>query len=403
MVKVLRVLRFLFCLSLLVPVVALFPISQASEISQEQRPIPSHPAFGFEDVIVAIDWCPSEANLCRLHREWTAAEIKLKLGDQNWRVWQQGDQLTFVYRGSAGEILLGGGILTHLTPIPDSEFWAASVRVNQLDHAIVRHWLYTVTDNKWIHFPETLGVWRGKHAPPPPPTTEDLRGVIEETELYSEALNEHRRITYYLPSEYSESQTYPVVYMTDGDQLVEFGFPNVVEPLIESGLIPPTILVAVHAAPFELTHDRRAEEYVPGINDAVYSAHEQFFTETVRAWAEEELNASRDPSQRAVMGYSRGAVFAGNTGIRKPDTYGHVMMFSPAEAPQIDEKSEIQARYYLLAGTLEEYFYKATESSFVRLHRARVEVVFNRRIAGHASTMWVEEFPRALKWMYDVD
>ena len=154
--------------------------------------------------------------------------------------------------------------------------------------------------------------------------------------------------------------------MTDGDQLAEFGFPHVVEPLIERGLIPPTILVAVHAAPFKLTHDRRAEEYVPGINAAVYSAHEQFFTETVRAWAEKELNASRDPSQRALMGYSRGAVFAGNTGIRKPEIYGQVMMFSPAEAPRIDEKSEIQARYYLLAGTLEEYFYKATESSFVQ-------------------------------------
>jgi len=285
-------------------------------------------------------------------------------------------------------------------PVEGSDYWVATIRVRDVDSAVIRHWLYTYGQDGQEHIPETLGVWRGKDAPPAPPIAEPLRGAVIETELDSDSLNESRRITYYLPPTYTDTRRYPVVYMTDGEQFLDFGFPQVVEPLIDHAIIPPLVLVSVHAAPFLPHHDRRAEEYVPSIKDDVYRAHEQFFTETVRAWAEEELNASRNPTQRALMGYSRGAVFAGNTGIRKPEIYGYVMMFSPGDELQMDQSSVINARYYLLAGTLEEHFYQAAERSFRALLSADADAVFKTRVAGHASTLWVEEFPRALKWMF---
>ncbi len=350
-----------------------------------------------------IDWCPSEKNVCRVNRQWSVAELKRTMGNLNWRTWQEFDQLVFAYRGRSSQLHLSGAIQTSLTPVEDSDYWVATIRIRDIECAVIRHWLYRHSHGGQDYLPETLGVWRGKSAPAAPAFAEPLRGSVRETEIYSDLLNTTRRITYYLPPTYSEERCYPVVYMTDGDQLRDFGFPHVVEPLIDQALIPPLVLVAVHAAPFLPHHDRRAEEYVLGINDRVYQKHERFFTETARVWAEATLNASRDRKERALMGYSRGAVFAGNTGIRKPDVYGHVMAFSPGAELQIDRSYVTSARYYLLAGTLEEHFYQATERIYRALETEGIDVALKTRVAGHASTLWVEEFPRALMWMFNVD
>jgi len=325
------------------------------------------------------------------------------MGDLNWQIWQEADELIFAYRGRSSQLFLSGAIQTSLIPVEGSEYWVAAIRVRDIEHAVIRHWLYRHSQRGQEYIPETLGVWRGKLAPPAPTFAEPLRGKVRETELFSDRLNTTRRITYYLPPAYTESQRYPVVYMTDGDQFSDFGFAQVVEPLIDQDLIPPLVLVAVHAAPFLLHHDRRAEEYVLGINEAVYQKHERFFTETVRVWAEATLNASRDANRRALMGYSRGAVFAGNTGVRKPGIYGHVMIFSPGDELQREQSSMTSTRFYLLAGTLESPFYQATKGIYRDLKSAESDVVFKTRVAGHASTMWVEEFPRALMWMFNMD
>ena len=322
--------------------------------------------------------------------------------DSNWRIWQEADQLIFAYFGRSSQLYLGGAIHTSLTPVEGSDYWVATIRVHDVDSAVIRHWLYTYGQDGQEHIPQTLGVWRGKDAPPAPPIAEPLRGAVIETELDCDSLNESRRITYYLPPTYTNTRRYPVVYMTDGEQFLDFGFPQVVEPLIDQALIPPLAMVAVHAAPFRLHHDRRAEEYVPGFDDCVYRAHEQFFTETVRAWAEEALNVSRNRKKRALMGYSRGAVFAGNTGFHKPEIYGHVMMSSTSDEIFLGRSAVKRARFYLVAGTLEEQFHRATERVYRALLAEDIDAVFETRVAGHASTLWVEEFPRALKRMFEV-
>lgn len=325
------------------------------------------------------------------------------MGDLHWLIWQEADQLIFAYRGRSSQLYLSGAIQTSLIPVEGSDYWVATIHIRNIERAVIRHWLYRHSHRGQEYIPETLGVWRGRLAPPSPTFAEPLRGIVRETEVFSDLLNTTRRITYYLPPAYTETQRYPVVYMTDGDQFRDFGFAQVVEPLIDQALVPPLVLVAVHAAPFLLHHDRRAEEYVLGINEAVYQKHERFFTETVRVWAEATLNASRDANRRALMGYSRGAVFAGNTGIRKPEIYGHVMMFSPGDALQEDQRSVPSARFYLLAGTLEDRFYQATEQIHRTLNSAERDVVFKTRVAGHASTLWVEELTRALMWMFNID
>ena len=182
-----RLLQF-FCLMLLAGLIGM--VSLASEFPVESSPTIRQPSRAYEDAIVSVDWCPSDSAVCRVNRQWTLNELRQLVGDQTWSIWQEGDELTFVYRATAGEVFLGGGIQTHLTPVPESDYWVVTLRVKQLDHAIVRHWLYTTVEHEQIHFPETVGVWRGKHAPPAPAIAESLDGVVKEAVLYSEDLNE---------------------------------------------------------------------------------------------------------------------------------------------------------------------------------------------------------------------
>ena len=351
-----------------------------------------------EATVADLSWCPSDTPICRVRRQWSVADLQDKLDVQDWAAWQDGDQLVFAYHGNAAEVYLAGGIESPLMPVGDSGYWVTAIRVDQLDHAIVTHWLNVRSGTSEEIIAETFGVWRGKHAPPAPPLAAPLQGAIGYKDIYSPELDQVRGVTYYLPPDYADGQRYPVVYMTDGESMVAFA--QVAEPLITRGRIPPLILVGAHSAGQD---EGRTREYLLGWDEQRYLAHETFYTETLREWAENHLNASRDPADRALFGYSSGAAFAGNTGIRKPGLYGYAMMFSPAQPPELTDSIQTDTRYYLLAGTLEESFYDAAQRSFWGLLQQKIDAVFNRRVAGHDFVMWQEEFARALNWFFDRD
>lgn len=367
----------------------------AHPVNANEFPTLPHTSYSENDSTADfVGWCPSNANICRVNREWTVEDIQQQLNNDHWKVWQEGDQLIFAVRTRAQDVFIAGGISTHLTPVKDNEYWVATLQILNINHAMVSY-IFGVVQNGSIQLiSDSSGVWRGEHAPPPPPVAQPS---IQTQAIYSPELDEMRMVSVYLPLEYTGKDV-PVVYMADGQWLESFAM--VMGPLIQRGFIPPTMIVGVHAAPYEPTRDRRAEEYILGINDDVYNAHERFFTRTVRRWAELQFGASQDPAKRAIIGFSNGASFAGNTGVRKPDLYGHVMMFSTSKQPLVTLRSVIKPRYYLLAGTLEPPVYTQTHQFYFSLLLLNAEARFTRRIAGHDHVMWQEEFVSALRWMY---
>jgi len=342
-----------------------------------------------------VGWCPSNATICRANRQWTADELKQNLNTARWKVWQEDNQLIFAYRGRAEDVFIAGGISTNLTPIPNSEYWVLTLQIANLDHAMVSY-LFGIRQYGNVKFiTESYGIWRGSHAPEAPPMAQSPQVI--QLAMYSPELDEMRMVSVYLPPNYSGIDV-PVVYMADGQWLGAFA--AMIEPLIMQGVIPPTMIVGVHAAPFEQTRDRRAEEYLLGINDTAYMAHERFFTRTVRRWAELQFGASQNSDKRAIIGFSNGATFAGNTGIRKPNLYKHVMMFSASQAPFVTSRTVVEPRYYLLAGTLEPPIFTQAYQFHFSLLLLNAEARFTRRVAGHDAVMWQEEFVSALRWMF---
>ena len=345
-----------------------------------------------------VGWCPSNATICRVNREWTVEEIQEQLGKSSSKVWQEGNQLIFAIQAHEEDVLLLGGISTYLVPVKNSDYWVVTLQILNLDHAMVSY-AFAIRQHGGIRIiGHSYGVWRGEHAPKSPPVAEPSQLFMMS--LYSPELDEMRMVSVYFPPNYSGKDV-PVIYMTDGQATSSFA--RYIEPLIEKGTIPPTLIVGVHAAPSTQTRNRRAEEYILGLNEDVYTAHERFFTRTVRRWAELQLGASQNPAKRAIFGFSDGAVFAGNTGVRKSNLYGQVMMFSSTQQPQVTLRTVIEARYYLLAGTLEPPIYSKTQQFYLSLLLLNSEARFTRRIAGHDGLMWQEEFVSALRWMFMPD
>jgi len=357
--------------------------------------------FVFDDDEVSADfapWCPATGALCRVNRDWTIEELQEQLNGHQTAVWRDGDTLNFAYKGRVDDVMLMGGISTSLIPVGNSDYWIATLRIKDLRRAMITYGFYELRGDRLSLVPDSTGIWRGPRAPEYPEVSYPLDGYIFSTFLYSPALDETRQVTVYFPPNYERGQEYPVIYMPFGQAVHSYA--QVAEPLIKDGTIPPMLIVGAHSAPFESTRVRYIEEYVLGRNDEAYDAHEQFFTQELRRWAELSWGASEDPANRALFGFNYGAVFAGNTGVRQPDLYGHVMMFSAWNRPTVHARSRIEADYYLLAGTLETPVYNEMQKAYFTLLLLGANSSFNQRVAGHDGLMWQSEFPNALRWLF---
>lgn len=343
-------------------------------------------------------WCPSTGALCRVNRDWTIEELQEQLAGKQTAVWRDEDTLNFAYKGRVDDVYLTGSISTMLNPVGRSDYWVVSLRIKDLRRAVITHAIYELRGDIGYYVEGSRGVWRGHRAPEHPETAVPLDGYVFTTYIYSSALDEMRMVSVYTPPNYDRDATYPVIYMPTGQAVAWFA--QVTEPLIKNGSIPPVLIVGAHSAPFESTRARPIEEYILGMNPEAYEAHEQFFTEEMRRWAELGWGASEETSERAIFGFSNGAVFAGNTGVRQPDLYGHVIVFSASQRPTVTPRSRIDADYYLLAGTLETATYTETQRAHFTLLLLGVDASFNQRVAGHDGLMWQAEFPNALRWLF---
>ncbi len=180
--------------------------------------------------------------------------------------------------------------------------------------------------------PLRFEVWTGPQAPPPPAVAKELKGVDKMLELVSKALGEKRKIKIYLPPGHDRAKSYPVIYAADGMTNAE-----ILEPLILAGKVRPIVVVGVlPGLPGGSSPAVRYQARSSGLRISAgdrptrFAKHEKFFCEEVRAWAEKELGATRDQSERAIQGVSNGARFAVEMGMRHPELFGHVFGFSVA-------------------------------------------------------------------------
>lgn len=209
-----------------------------------------------------------------------------------------------------------------------------------------------------------------------------------------------RRVTIWRPTGFvSDGAALRVVFCADGGSWPAFAL--AVLPGMQRGDVPPAVLVGVHNSP-----EKRAEEYLAGLEPARFEAHAEFFCQTVVGRIRAELGTSAEPRDNAVFGVSNGGAFAVAMGLRHPEIFGQVIAFSVARSPAAPEvpasKTRPLPRCYLAAGNdaSEKMFRRHTAAFAKVLKRHGADCVWQLREGGHDIGFWRREFPLALAWAF---
>jgi enterochelin esterase-like enzyme len=204
-----------------------------------------------------------------------------------------------------------------------------------------------------------------------------------------------RQVTAYIPRAAPEA----VVFAGDGQLIASWG------SVLEEANLPPTMIVGAHRLDDETL---RIHEYSPGESTAAFAfdperfaAHERFFVEDVRGWAQSRFGVELPADRTAVFGVSASAELALAMGLRHPDIYGAVLCTSPGggyRPPAVMPSS--LPRAYLVAGTREPFFRQNAARWAEALCDAGADVVMTERVGSHGDAFWREEFPLMVAWAF---
>jgi enterochelin esterase-like enzyme len=362
--------------------------------STTSPPEPSTPAVSFDERSRCED-APATIPACRADvGHIDEAVARAALGEQDLVFVRDDPQhLTIFARAALEEANLCCSLQGPMERIGSSDYWAARYRLARLDEAILTQIPPLWFNGRSFSLDGVLPRWRGPDAPPSPAVKSELEGERFERALWSEHLQETRRLFVYLPPGHDPQQSYPALFMADGANVMLTA--GLVEHMIDNGLIPPLVLVGSASGQDGVVEDRsdlgisdlRAADYLPGYEGGGdrFENHLRFFSEELVAYAMREFGVTADPSRRAVTGFSNGGSFSVFAALRRPDAFGMSIPLSPSwrRLAEDDFAQSTRARFFMSAGLYEVPRWRAA-SGYAEALRARgYEVAFETPATGH--------------------
>lgn len=252
--------------------------------------------------------------------------------------------------------------------------------------------------------------------------TTDFHPIVEVLDEHYKIhqLNRTRRIAALLPYDYHQTQIeYPIIYLLDGQNLYSkdapYGSWNIRESLAEMAAEGhhEVIIIAIDHG-----DESRIKEYFPYYNPRFGQGEGelllQFFMKDLIPEVESRFRVRKNRESRAIGGSSLGGLFSLYAGMRRPLTFGNLMVFSPSLWISEQVYADL-ARYYAIFPT-DFYLYAGENES--RDHAANVrrvgDLLFRNKINAqnmrfhqsinpegtHSEVFWGEEFPKALSWLF---
>jgi enterochelin esterase-like enzyme len=302
-----------------------------------------------------------------------------------------GDVLSIVRRDARSDLRIKGSFQLPMGRVPGTDLWVLQMKMRGWRRAFFSYEFYSSLPTAGsVVPPGTSGRYRGTGAPAFPEELATLRGRLVRTTLQSTHLGEARGITVYLPPS-APAGPLPVLYMMDG---ATEAFAHVLEPLILAGKTRPFAVVGADAGAgppagvaYSLQADRRAQEYLPGVTPEVFDRHMRFFTGELLPWAERTYLLSQAPGDRALFGFSNGAVFALAVAVEHPELFGTVLPFSAGDFMEAPRSGPLP-RVFLAAGEFEPGFLAANRKHHKVLRSAGADAALESYMSGHDSLMW---------------
>ncbi|GIQ67471.1 esterase family protein [Xylanibacillus composti] len=229
--------------------------------------------------------------------------------------------------------------------------------------------------------------------------------TIEKRTLPSAVLGEERLVRVYLPPGYNDLLSYPVVYCQDGEEFFQFGriATHANRMILDEGVEP--FLIAGVAVDVK----KRTSEYAP--EGERFSAYQQFFTQELIPFLEDEYPVRSAPGQRILAGDSLGGTISLHLALDYPDLFHNVLALSGAFLPSTQERIRKETdlawlRLYMLIGLDEQEvktergtfdFLEANRTARALLEERRTVLQYEEKPGKHLWGFWQDHLPTGLK------
>ena len=233
-----------------------------------------------------------------------------------------------------------------------------------------------------------------------------------------------RRVWLYLPPGYAQArhQHYPVLYLQDGQNVFddataysgEWGVDETLNQLRASGQDPTgCIVVAVDNG-----GNRRLDEYSPWANAEYKHGGEgdqytNFLALSLKPYIDAHYRTRPDAAHTAIVGSSMGGLIALYAGLKYPQVFGRVGIFSPAIWFAKDSMLNYErrhrpapraSRFYFVAGPTESEtmlpLMTEARNALLASGVAPNHILLKAPVDGkHAEWFWRREFGPAYRWL----
>ena len=354
----------------------------------------------------------------------TPAEIDAFITENDFPLVEPG-RVTFVYRGTADEVILRRWISGHSTaqplqPLEGTDLWALTMGLPdgsrfEYKFEVVsgnqRHLLLDELNGVLAHDPfGANSVCQGYGYERPDwtfPDPDSRTGTLERSTIKSSAFGEPREIDIYIPARFRKTRNYPLLLVHDSLDFLRFAeLKTVLDNLIHRLEIPPMIVAGTQSP-------NRMAEYTCN------EQHARFLTEDVLPEMEKAFPLVPGASARALMGASLGAVASLHAAARNPDIFGRLLLLSgtfaftdlghhkkgPALDPVVKFINGFRAaphrvaeRIYMSCGIYESLIYE-NRSMLPVLQGHGMEINFEEARDAHNWENWRDRLRSGLTWL----
>lgn len=257
--------------------------------------------------------------------------------------------------------------------------------------------------------------WRKNWLPFKPNFLPQIQLISDEFEIPQ--LQTTRKIWALLPHDYDFStESYPVMYLQDAQNLfnenAEYGNWEIDKKLavMSEYQVGKIIVIAVEHA-----EEDRVKEYNVGktvLGKGKGKKYIDFLVETLKPYVDSNYRTKPERKHTGIGGSSMGALVSIFSGLRYPEVFSKLMIFSPSL--WVDPKMKIKnhedsedTKIYLYAGgdeseTMIEHVQafkkKIIKNEFVD-DKMKINLSINK-LGKHNETYWSDEFPKAIEWLF---
>jgi enterochelin esterase family protein len=246
----------------------------------------------------------------------------------------EGRNVTFLFRGEAQEVSLHHWIHGLPGELPfrrlgRSDLWVLQIDLPRGSRMEYKIGVMMFGRGKLVRDPLNAHTARdpfgansvvyGEGYEPPEWTVADpeaRKGTIEERHVDSPTFGDWRPIQVYRPARFRETRRYPLLVVHDGFDYLKFAsLQETLDNLIHRLELPPLIAIMTQSPD-------RMNEY------AADDRHADFIVKDLVPQMEDLLPLVREPSARAIMGASFGAVASLSTAWKHPGFFGKLLLQS---------------------------------------------------------------------------